>query len=65
MSSAWLESYGDVSRWDFSTTRPINMDGFVHIAEGFAKNCAATTHARANSLTPPASAPWATTTRIS
>src|SRR6185312_9556146 len=33
MSSAWLESYGDVSRWDFSTTRPINMDGFVHIAE--------------------------------
>jgi phospholipase C len=38
-SSAWLESYGDVSRWDFSTTRPINMDGFVHIAEGYAKNC--------------------------
>ena len=39
MSSAWLESYGDVSRWDFSPTRPINMDGFVHIAEGYAKNC--------------------------
>jgi phospholipase C len=38
-SSAWLESYGDVSRWDFSTTRKINMDGFVHIAEGYAKNC--------------------------
>jgi phospholipase C len=38
-SSAWLESYGDVNRWDFSTTRKINMDGFVHIAEGFAKNC--------------------------
>ena len=40
MSSAWLESYGDVSRWDFSTSRPINMDGFVHIAENFDKNCA-------------------------
>jgi phospholipase C len=38
-SSAWLESYGDVNRWDFTTTRKINMDGFVHIAEGFAKNC--------------------------
>jgi phospholipase C len=38
-SSAWLESYGDVNRWDFSTTRAIKMDGFVHIAEGFAKSC--------------------------
>ena len=38
-SSSWLESYGDVSRWDFSPTRPINMDGFVHDAEGFAKSC--------------------------
>jgi phospholipase C len=38
-SSSWLESYGDVNRWDSSTTRKINMDGFVHIAEGFAKNC--------------------------
>ena len=38
-SSAWLESYGEVSRWDFSTTRPINMDGFVHIAEGYANSC--------------------------
>ena len=38
-SSAWLESYGDVNRWDFSTSRKIAMDGFVHIAEGFANNC--------------------------
>ncbi len=38
-TSSWLESYGDVSRWDFSTTRPINMDGFVHTAEGYAKSC--------------------------
>ena len=38
-SSSWLESYGDVYRWDFSTTRPINMDGFVHTAEGFANSC--------------------------
>ena len=41
-SSAWLASYGDVNRYDFLTTRPINMDGFVHTAEGFAKNCAST-----------------------
>ena len=38
MSSAWLESFGDVSRFDFTTTRPILMDGFVHTAEGFAKS---------------------------
>jgi phospholipase C len=38
-SSSWLESYGDVNRWDFSTTRAINMDGFVHIAEGYANSC--------------------------
>jgi phospholipase C len=40
-TSAWLESYGDVNRYNFSTTRPILMDGFVHNAEGFAKACAA------------------------
>ncbi len=39
-SSAWEESYGDVNRYDFLATRPILMDGFVHIAEGFAKSCA-------------------------
>ncbi|MGA3349623.1 MAG: alkaline phosphatase family protein [Candidatus Sulfotelmatobacter sp.] len=38
MSSAWLESYGDVNRYDFSVDRPIQMDGFVHTAEGFAKS---------------------------
>ena len=38
MSSAWLESYGDVNRYDFTTTRSINMDGFVHTAEGYAKS---------------------------
>ena len=38
MSSAWLESYGDVSRYDFLLTRPILMDGFVHTAENFAKS---------------------------
>ena len=41
MSSDWLASYGDVNRYDFLTTRPINMDGFVHDAEGYAKSCAA------------------------
>ena len=38
MSSSWLESYGDVNRYDFSTTRAISMDGFVHTAEGYAKS---------------------------
>ena len=42
MSSAWLESYGDVYRWSFSSTRPIVMDGFVHIAQGYANNCRST-----------------------
>ncbi len=41
MSSSWLESFGDVNRYNFLTTRPIAMDGFVHNAEGFAKTCAA------------------------
>ncbi len=41
LTSSWLESYGDVSRWDFSSGRAINMDGFVHTAEGFAKTCTA------------------------
>jgi phospholipase C len=39
MTSSWLESYGDVSRYDFSTSRGILMDGFVHTAENYAKNC--------------------------
>src|SRR5215469_3853328 len=38
MSSAWLESYGDVNRYDFLLTRHILMDGFVHTAENFAKS---------------------------
>lgn len=38
MTSSWLESYGDVSRYNFTTSRPILMDGFVHTAENYAKN---------------------------
>jgi phospholipase C len=38
MTSAWQESYGDVNRYDFSTTRLISMNGFVHTAEGYAKS---------------------------
>ncbi len=41
LTSSWLESYGDVSRYDFSSTRDIIMDGFVHTAENYSKNCAA------------------------
>jgi phospholipase C len=40
-TSSWYEAYGDVSRWNLSTTRPIRMDGFVHTAEGFSTRCLA------------------------
>ena len=40
-TSDWLASYGQVNRYDFLTTRPILMDGFVSNAEGYAKSCAA------------------------
>ncbi len=40
-SSDWLSSYGDVNRFDFLATRPIQMSGFVHNAAGYAKSCAA------------------------
>jgi len=38
-SSSWLPSYGAVNRYDFSSGRLINMDGFVHTAEGYANFC--------------------------
>jgi phospholipase C len=38
MTASWLESYGDVYRWAFGTSRPILMDGFVHTAENFGKS---------------------------
>jgi phospholipase C len=41
LSSDWLASYGDVNRYDFLTSRPILMDGFVHNAEGYANSCVA------------------------
>ena len=41
-SSDWLASYGDVNTYNFLATRPIQMGGFVHNAEGYAKSCAAT-----------------------
>ena len=40
-SSDWLSSYGDVNRYNFLATRPIQMSGFVHDAEGFANSCVA------------------------
>jgi len=39
LTSDWLASYGDVNRYDFLMTRPINMDGYVHNAEGYANSC--------------------------
>ena len=41
MTSAWISSYGDVNRYNFLPTRPINMDGFVHNGEGFTTACTA------------------------
>lgn len=41
-SSDWLASFGDVNRYDFLSTRPIKMDGFVHNAEGYDVSCAPT-----------------------
>jgi phospholipase C len=38
-SSDWLASSGDVNRYDFLATRPIQMTGFVHTAEGYANSC--------------------------
>ncbi|HUA14215.1 MAG TPA: alkaline phosphatase family protein [Verrucomicrobiae bacterium] len=38
MTSDWLGSYGDVDRYDFTIDRAISMDGFVHIAEDYAKS---------------------------
>ncbi len=43
MSSAWLESYGDVNRYDFLPSRSMLMDGFVHTAENFALDATAGT----------------------
>ena len=40
-TSDWLASYGDVNTYDFTTSRQILMNGFVHNAEGYAKSCTA------------------------
>ena len=41
MTSAWSESFGDVNRFDFTTTRSMLMDGFVHAAENLPNQAAA------------------------
>jgi phospholipase C len=41
MTSSWLESYGDISQFDFLTTRSMLMDGFVHTAENYALDASA------------------------
>jgi phospholipase C len=38
MTSAWLESYGSVNRYDFKWSRDILDDGFVHVAYGFSQS---------------------------
>ena len=47
-TSDWLASYGDINTYNFLSTRPILMDGFVHNAEGYAKSCAAGTSCSGN-----------------
>jgi phospholipase C len=42
-TSGWLESYGDMNRYDFNESRPIKLDGFVHDAQGYATSCIAAT----------------------
>jgi phospholipase C len=39
-SSDWLASFGDVNTYNFLANRPMQMGGFVHNAEGYAKSCA-------------------------
>ncbi len=39
MTAVWTSSYSSISRYDFSTNRKIASDGFVHTAEGFARQC--------------------------
>ena len=38
MSSAWSESFGDVSLGNYLTTRPIRMQGYVSNGDGFANS---------------------------
>ncbi len=39
LTSAWLASYGETDTYNFTATRPILMNGFVHNAEGYATSC--------------------------
>ena len=41
-TSGWLASFGDVNRYDFTSSRGIDMNGFVHNADGYAASCRAT-----------------------
>jgi phospholipase C len=41
MTSSWLESYGDISRYDFLPSRSMLLDGFVHTAENYAADASA------------------------
>jgi phospholipase C len=43
-TSGWLESYGDMNRYDFAESRTIKLDGFVHDAQGYATSCIASGH---------------------
>ena len=64
-SSAWLSSYGDANRYDFSTTRKIKMDGFVHTAQGFANSCLLSGTCSGAYTDTGGYAPWDITIRIS
>ena len=53
MTSSWLESYGDMNRYDFASTRQIKTDGFVHTAQGFNNTCAGVTGCGSGVFTDP------------
>lgn len=38
-STGWKESYQDIARYNHTVTRPIAMNGFVHVAEGYSSGC--------------------------
>jgi len=62
-TSGWLESFGDMNRYNFAETRPIKLDGFVHDARVMRQAAWRQAIARAISPIPPGNAPWATSTR--
>ncbi len=39
MTSDWVGSFGDVSKYNFTTARKVYLDGFIHVAQDYADSC--------------------------